>query len=95
MRGELKLYLASFVSLLLSLITLIWLAAEYRFPLLVYVLETLPRELLPAEAFKVVSSGVGRFLWDQRVLDLLSQAFVILATVICCLALLKPEVEER
>jgi hypothetical protein len=94
-REELKLYLASFVFLLLSLITFLWLAAEYDFPLLAYVLETLPRPLLPLRPFKGVSSGVGRFLWDWRVLDLLSQAFVILSAVICCLALLKPEGEER
>jgi len=93
-REELKLY-ASALLILLCLAALLGLVAEYGFPLHAYIVEGLPRLLIPLKLFKEVSSAVGRFLWDWRTLDLLSQAFVILAAVVCCLALLKPEVEER
>jgi len=95
MRDDVKLYLASSILLLLSLLILIWLTAEYEFPLFTYAMEGMPRLLIPIRSFKEVSSAVGRFLWDWRMLDLLSQAFVILAAIICCIALLKPGGEER
>lgn len=95
MRDDVKLYLASSLFLLISLIILLWFTVEYEFPLLAYALEDLPRLLIPLKAFREVSSAVGRFLWGWRMLDLLSQAFVILAAIICCIALLKPGGEER
>jgi hypothetical protein len=50
--------------------------------------------LVPAEPYGEIAEHSSRFLWENRALDLTTQAFVITAAVICCLALIKPaEVE--
>lgn len=36
----------------------------------------------------------SRFLWNQRGLDLFVQSFIIVATTVCCMAMLKPESEK-
>ena len=45
--------------------------------------------LVPAEPFGDIAEHSSRFLWENRALDLTTQAFVITAAVICCLALIK------
>ena len=46
--------------------------------------------LVPAEPYGEIAEHASRFLWENRALDLTTQAFVIMAAVICCLALIKP-----
>jgi len=41
-----------------------------------------------------ITTAVSQFLWNNRGLDLVSQSFVILAAVICCIALLKTRSHE-
>ena len=53
------------------------------------------RQLAPLSSFDELPTIVSTFLWDHRSIDLIGQALVILASVICCLTLLKSEVEER
>ena len=50
--------------------------------------------LVPAEPFGDIAEHSSRFLWENRALDLTTQAFVITAAVICCLALIKPSEVE-
>ena len=50
--------------------------------------------LIPAEPYDDIAELSSRFMWENRALDLIGQAFVITAAVICCLALLKPEEVE-
>lgn len=50
--------------------------------------------LVPVEPFGEIAEHSSRFLWENRALDLTTQAFVISAAVICCLALIKPSEVE-
>ncbi len=64
------------------------------FPIFRYGLGAASRRLISVNPFEGISSGVSRFLWENRALDITVQAFVIVVAIICCLALLKPgEVE--
>ena len=38
-----------------------------------------------------IGQETGQFLWEYRVLDLIAQAFVLFATAVCCVILLKAE----
>ena len=51
----------------------------------------LPRQLAPLSSFDNLPQTVGDFLWGNKALDLIAQAFVLLASAICCLALLKTD----
>jgi hypothetical protein len=59
------------------------------FPIFEFTSDHLDRPLVPAEPYNDIAGLVSRFLWDNRALDLTGQAFVIVASVVCCLALLK------
>lgn len=37
-----------------------------------------------------VGQGTSSLLWGQRYLDLLAEAFLVLASAACCVAMLKP-----
>ena len=50
--------------------------------------------LIPIEPYDDIAELSSRFMWENRALDLIGQAFVITASVICCLTLLKPEEVE-
>ena len=71
-----------------------WLTLEVDFPAFEYVSGGLTRRIVPAEPYTDISGSVARFLWEYRALDLNSQAFVIVAAVICCLAMIKMEEVE-
>ena len=89
--------LGATVSLLVIVFALLifsWLTVEVSYPTLEFVSSLLPRRLIASEPFGEISTQVSRFMWDQRALDLTGQAFVIVAAVVCCLALLKREEVE-
>jgi hypothetical protein len=78
--------------MVLALLVFSWLTVEIEFPTFEY------RgygdwQLIPSEPYYDIASYVSRFLWENRALDLTAQAFVIVAAVTCCLALLKTEGE--
>jgi len=73
------------------LLVLSWVTVVEDFPAFQYVEKDLMRQLIPAEPYDDIAADEARFLWDNRALDLNSQAFVIVAAVICCLAMLKVE----
>jgi len=50
--------------------------------------------LVPTEPYKEIAPAVSRFMWEIRGQDIALQSFVIFASVICCLAMLKEEVPE-
>lgn len=85
---------AVLVVIVVSLLLFSWLTVEVNFPAFEFVPGLLPRPLIPAEPFNDIGARVSRFLWEHRALDLTGQAFVIVAAIICCLALLKPEEGE-
>lgn len=83
----------TFVALLVIMVILFvfsWLTVEVSFPTFQYT-GTLDRQLVHEEPYDDIAGLVSRFLWDHRSLDLTGQAFVIVAAVICCLAMLKTE----
>ena len=84
-------YAAAF-AIVISLMLFSWLTIEVDFPAFQYS-GAIRRQLVPAEPYNGIAALVSRFLWEHRALDLTGQAFVIVAAVICCLALLKPEEE--
>lgn len=52
-------------------------------------------QLVPTEPYKDIAPAVSRFMWETRGQDIALQSFVIFASVICCLAMLKEEVPEQ
>lgn len=44
-----------------------------------------------------IGQGTSSLLWGQRYLDLLAEAFLVLASAACCVAMLKPikDTEEK
>lgn len=84
----------SYAALLVIVVMLLlfsWLTVEVSFPTFEFASTLLPRQLIPAEPFNEIAERVSSFLWENRALDLTGQAFVIVAAIICCMALLKPE----
>jgi hypothetical protein len=80
---------AAAFTIVLALLVFSWLSVGVDFPVFEFVPETLRRQLVPVEPYDDIASLSSRFLWDNRALDLTGQAFVIVASVVCCLALLK------
>jgi len=81
--------MAAALAIVISLMLFSWLTLEVSFPAFEYTSDVLTRKLVPAEPYEGIASFVSRFLWEHRALDLTGQAFVIVAAVICCLAMLK------
>jgi len=81
---------AALLSVLCVLLLFSWLALEEAFPAFHFAPARFLDQLLPLGTLGGIAEGVSRFLWERRGLDLLMQAFVIIATVVCCMAMLKP-----
>ena len=64
---------------------------DLNFPFYNYLSTPLRNQLIPVEPFDDIAARVSNFLWSTKALDLVNQAFVLLAAVICCLSLLKDE----
>lgn len=77
-----------FILLLCVLMVFSWYIFDVDFPVFEYS-GTQERQLLPVEPFYEIAGGASRFLWEFRALDVAAQSFVIVAAVICCLAMLK------
>jgi hypothetical protein len=80
--------------ILATLLLLLWLTVMEPFPILRYAPREATRSLISSSPFEGIASGVSVFLWEKRALDITAQAFVIVAAIVCCLALLKPEEGE-
>ena len=85
---------AALLIIIFTLLVFSWLTVEASYPTFEFLSEKLTRVLVPIEPFNGIAEQVGRFLWESRALDLISQSFVIVVAVICSLALLKPEEGE-
>lgn len=71
-----------------------WLSIQVEFPHYEGDPTTPGTQLVPTEPYKEIAPAVSRFMWEIRGLDIALQSFVIFASVICCLAMLKEEVPE-
>lgn len=71
------------------LVILGYVATQTEPPSFNYADSSMKRELIPLSEFDSIADISAAFLWGNRVLDLIGQAFVIVAAVVCCLALLK------
>jgi len=80
----------SFIFILLICVLMIfsWYLFDVDFPVFEYS-GIRERQLLPVDPFNEIAGGASRFLWEARSLDVAGQSFVIVAAVICCLAMLK------
>jgi hypothetical protein len=61
------------------------------FPFYNYLTTPLRNQLIPLAPFDDIAARTSSFLWGTKALDLIDQAFVLLAAVLGCLALLKDE----
>jgi hypothetical protein len=68
------------------------LIVEYEFPIFKYAEP--PAQLVENET-AIIGQEVSRFLWNYRVIDLITQAFVLFAAAACCVALLRTEEREK
>jgi len=64
---------------------------DLGFPFFKYASDSINERLVPSEPFDNIAAAVSHFMWDNKSLDLISQAFVLLAAVICSMALMKQE----
>jgi len=92
--NEIKYRSYALLVVIVALFIFSWLIFEVNFPVFEAASSMLSTRLIPLEPFNGIAVRVSRFLWEHRALDLTGQAFVIVAAVICCLALLKPEEAE-
>ncbi len=65
------------------------LTQEIAFPYMEYASTALETLMITPSSYDDITTSVSQFLWQHRAFDLVSQAFVVLAAVICCIALLK------
>lgn len=65
------------------------LTIEVDFPYLEYSSDSVNSPTVSSESYDGITTAVSQFLWGYRGLDLISQSFVVMAAVICCLAMLK------
>jgi NADH-quinone oxidoreductase subunit J len=82
------------IQLSLAIITVLTLVgigitSDVSFPFQQYSSNALDFLSIPSESYDTITSTVSQFLWENRSLDLISQSFVVLAAVICCIAMLK------
>ena len=61
------------------------------FPFFKYASNSIGERFISSDPYDSISTLVSRFLWDNKSLELISQAFVLLAAVMCSIALLKRE----
>jgi len=71
-----------------------WLSLQVEFPHYEDDSVTPGTRLVPTEPYNGIAPAVSRFMWETRGQDIALQSFVIFASVICCLAMLKEEVPE-
>jgi NADH-quinone oxidoreductase subunit J len=78
---------------ILSVATLVGvgLTRDIGFPFLQYASSALESLSISVDSYDTITTAVSRFLWENRSLDLISQSFVVLAAIICCIAMLKIE----
>ena len=69
-----------------------WISLTVEFP---YHEDDPGTQLVPPEPYKEIAPAVSRFMWESRGQDIALQSFVIFASVMCCLAMLKEEAPEQ
>lgn len=65
------------------------LTRDIDFPFHEYASTALETLSIVPQTYDDITAAVSQFLWQNRGLDLVSQSFVVLAAVICCIAMLK------
>jgi NADH-quinone oxidoreductase subunit J len=88
------------IQLVLSIISVeilvgIVLTRDINFPFQQYASTALETLSIVPTTYDDITTAVSQFLWQNRGLDLISQSFVVLAAVICCIAMLKIRREHK
>jgi NADH:ubiquinone oxidoreductase subunit 6 (subunit J) len=71
------------------------LGLNLNFPYMEYASSTLESFSVSAESYDGITTAVSQFLWQVRGMDLILQAFVILTSVVCTIAMLKMRREDE
>lgn len=71
------------------------LGLNIEFPYMKYASSALESISVSIESYDGITTAVSQFLWNARGMDLIIQAFVILAAVICTIAMLKMRKEDE
>ena len=76
---------------ILTVVTLVGIGftSDFSFPFLQYSSDFLDIISIPSGSYDTITNSVSQFLWERRSLDLISQSFVVLTAIICCIAMLK------
>jgi len=65
---------------------------DHDFPIFRYADQSVK---LVEDKVAIIGFEVSRFLWEQRGIDLIAQAFVLFIAAACCTALLRSEEAEK
>jgi hypothetical protein len=71
------------------------LGLEIDFPYMEYASGALESISVGIGSYDDITAAVSQFLWNARGMDLIIQSFVILAAVICTIAMLKMRREDK
>ena len=71
------------------------LGLNLNFPYMEYASSTLESFSVSAGSYDGITTAVSQFLWQVRGMDLILQAFVILTSVVCTIAMLKMRREDE
>ena len=71
------------------------LGLNIEFPYMEYASSALESVSISLGSYDDITAAVSQFLWNARGMDLVIQAFVILAAVICTIAMLKMRREDK
>ncbi|MGD8565673.1 MAG: hypothetical protein PVF96_04915 [Candidatus Bathyarchaeota archaeon] len=86
-QGLKRLVLIAMISAILFSVILVF---QNKFPIFKYID---PNELPPLvkNDTSTIGQETGEFLWMYRAVDVIAQAFVLFATAVCCVILLRAE----
>ena len=71
------------------------LGLNIKFPYMEYASRALESVSISIGSYDDITAAVSQFLWNARGMDLIIQSFVILAAVICTIAMLKMRREDK
>ena len=71
------------------------LGLKLDFPYMEYASGTLESFSIVAGSYDTITTAVSQFIWQVRGMDIILQSFVILASVICTIAMLKMRREDE
>lgn len=91
MRGDRIRWVGLMVAVL-AILVFSKLTVEHEFP--TFEFAGPPIELVEDD-IAVIGAEVSRFLWENRVIDMIAQAFILFVAAVCCMVILRTEGEKE